>query len=60
MNPCRFDGRRVGDSASVTCCFRADRAQGKNVVRVHGLFADGSSWSEVILRLQAAGLAPRN
>src|SRR6201996_238212 len=28
----------------------------KNVVLVHGLFADGSSWSEVILRLQAAGL----
>ena len=28
----------------------------KNVVLVHGLFADGSSWSQVILRLQAAGL----
>jgi pimeloyl-ACP methyl ester carboxylesterase len=28
----------------------------KNVVLVHGLFADGSSWSEVIARLQAAGL----
>jgi pimeloyl-ACP methyl ester carboxylesterase len=28
----------------------------RNVVLVHGLFADGSSWSEVILRLQAAGL----
>jgi pimeloyl-ACP methyl ester carboxylesterase len=27
-----------------------------NVVLVHGLFADGSSWSEVIARLQAAGL----
>jgi pimeloyl-ACP methyl ester carboxylesterase len=27
-----------------------------NVVLVHGLFADGSSWSEVIPRLQAAGL----
>src|ERR1700741_1823903 len=27
----------------------------KNVVLVHGLFADGSSWSEVIARLQAAG-----
>jgi pimeloyl-ACP methyl ester carboxylesterase len=30
------------------------RAQ--NVVLVHGLFADGSCWSEVIPRLQAAGL----
>lgn len=28
----------------------------KNVVLVHGLFADGSSWSEVIPRLHAAGL----
>jgi pimeloyl-ACP methyl ester carboxylesterase len=28
----------------------------RNVVLVHGLFADGSSWSEVIARLQAAGL----
>jgi pimeloyl-ACP methyl ester carboxylesterase len=40
-----------------------DRAAGaqpasaiKNVVLVHGLFADGSSWSEVIARLQSAGL----
>src|SRR5277367_6758066 len=28
----------------------------KNVVLVHGLFADGSSWANVIPRLQAAGL----
>ncbi|MTV15838.1 MULTISPECIES: alpha/beta hydrolase [Bradyrhizobium] len=28
----------------------------RNVVLVHGLFADGSCWSEVIPRLQAAGL----
>src|SRR5271155_5059584 len=26
----------------------------RNLVLVHGLFADGSSWSEVIARLQAA------
>src|SRR6201993_229743 len=32
------------------------RAKASNVVLVHGLFADGSSWSEVIPRLQAAGL----
>src|SRR5580698_5908344 len=31
-------------------------APARNVVLVHGLFADGSSWSEVIARLQAAGL----
>ncbi len=28
----------------------------RNVVLVHGLFADGSCWSEVVARLQAAGL----
>src|ERR1700739_864602 len=28
----------------------------RNVVLVHGLFADGSCWSEVITRLQAVGL----
>ena len=38
---------------------RAD-AQGvpnaRNVVLVHGLFADGSCWSEVIARLQPKGI----
>src|SRR5258708_35479250 len=28
----------------------------RNVVLVYGLFADGSSWSEVIARLKTAGL----
>ncbi|CAM5774607.1 alpha/beta hydrolase [Labrys miyagiensis] len=31
-------------------------AKARNVVFVHGLFADGSCWSEVIARLQAVGL----
>jgi pimeloyl-ACP methyl ester carboxylesterase len=31
-------------------------AKARNVVLVHGLFADGSCWSEVIARLQGAGL----
>ena len=31
-------------------------AEARNVVLVHGAWADGSSWSEVIARLQAAGL----
>src|SRR3981081_2952246 len=31
-------------------------AEARNVVLVHGAWADGSSWSEVIPRLQAAGL----
>jgi len=30
-------------------------AAARNVVLVHGLFADGSCWTEVIPRLQAAG-----
>src|SRR6201988_1386107 len=34
----------------------APAEKARNVVLVHGLFADGSSWSEVIPRLQAAGL----
>jgi len=28
----------------------------RNVVLVHGLFGDGSCWTEVIARLQATGL----
>src|SRR6202034_3601421 len=31
-------------------------AKASNVVLVHGLFADGSCWSDVIARLQNAGL----
>lgn len=34
----------------------AAASKAKNVVLVHGLFADGSCWSEVIPKLQAAGL----
>jgi pimeloyl-ACP methyl ester carboxylesterase len=36
--------------------FARTAPKAKNIVLVHGLFADGSSWSEVIPRLQAAGL----
>ncbi len=35
---------------------QAPVVQAKNVVLVHGAWADGSSWAEVIPRLQAAGL----
>jgi hypothetical protein len=34
----------------------ATAEKASNVVLVHGLFADGSSWPEVIPRLQAAEL----
>src|SRR5690242_4400707 len=36
--------------------FAATPAKAKNVVLVHGLFADGSCWTEVIPKLQAVGL----
>ena len=36
--------------------FAQTAPKAKNVLLVHGLFADGSSWSEVIPRLQAVGL----
>ena len=36
--------------------FAQTAPKARNAVLVHGLFADGSSWSEVIPRLQAAGL----
>jgi pimeloyl-ACP methyl ester carboxylesterase len=50
----------AGAAASVISAGRvalaASAARARNVVLVHGLFADGSCWSEVIPRLQAAGL----
>ena len=39
------------------CLVRAENGPTtRNIVLVHGLFADGSCWSEVIPRLQAEGL----
>ena len=44
-------------AASSTRAIAAEAVQAaRNVVLVHGLFADGSCWSEVIPHLQAAGL----
>src|SRR5947209_17101880 len=53
--------RMIAAGAASTLIPRANAAAelapiAQNVVLVHGLFADGSSWSEVIARLQAAGL----
>jgi pimeloyl-ACP methyl ester carboxylesterase len=42
--------------AQPTQAVAAAPAKVKNVVLVHGAWADGSSWAEVIPRLQAAGL----
>ena len=50
----------AGAAASLTStrgtAATATPTKAHNVVLVHGLFADGSCWSEVIARLQAAGL----
>jgi hypothetical protein len=54
-----FVGLTAATAASsllVRTAFAQTAPKAKNVVLVHGLFADGSSWSEVIPRLQAAGL----
>jgi pimeloyl-ACP methyl ester carboxylesterase len=52
----------AGAAASLTSprgnAATATPTKSRNVVLVHGLFADGSCWSEVITRLQAAGLNP--
>jgi pimeloyl-ACP methyl ester carboxylesterase len=42
--------------SAVTVAGSAQPAAIQNVVLVHGLFADGSCWTEVIARLQRAGL----
>src|SRR5215468_11913474 len=47
----------VASSLLSRTAFAQTAPKAKNVVLVHGLFADGSSWSEVIPRLQAQGLA---
>ena len=48
----------AGAAASLTGGMAANAAppKARNIVLVHGLFADGSCWSLVIERLQAAGL----
>jgi hypothetical protein len=59
MNRRAFVGMVAAGAASPLLA-RAVAAQpaltARNVVLVHGLFADASCWSEVIARLQAAGL----
>jgi pimeloyl-ACP methyl ester carboxylesterase len=45
-----------GEAANSRRARRVTRGGVRNVVLVHGAYADGSSWSEVIERLQAAGI----
>ena len=49
-------GAAVSLSSTRGMAASATPEKARNVVLVHGLFADGSCWSEVIPRLQAAGL----
>lgn len=59
MNRRAFVGLAAAGAASMLfqrTAVAQSAPKAKNVVLVHGLFADGSCWSEVIARLQAAGL----
>jgi pimeloyl-ACP methyl ester carboxylesterase len=49
-------GGLVASAAVVSGARAAAPQPARNVVLVHGAYADGSCWSEVIPRLQAAGL----
>ncbi|CAM4257591.1 alpha/beta fold hydrolase [Bordetella muralis] len=49
-------GLMFSTHASVASAQETARAEAKNVVLVHGAWADGSSWSDVIPYLTAAGL----
>jgi pimeloyl-ACP methyl ester carboxylesterase len=51
-----FAGAVASMISSRGAAARAAPPKTRNVVLVHGLFADGSCWTEVIARLQAAGL----
>ncbi|HEY1883195.1 MAG TPA: alpha/beta hydrolase [Candidatus Cybelea sp.] len=48
----------AGAASTLTGLHGVARAAGgvRNVVLIHGLYADGSSWTDVISRLQSAGL----
>src|SRR6266702_559391 len=61
MNRRTFSAAVVAGAATSLISTRGSAAtatptKARNVVLVHGLFADGSCWSEVIARLQASGL----
>ena len=61
MNRRAFSAALVAGTAASLIATRGTVAmpappKARNVVLVHGLFADGSCWSEVIARLQAVGL----
>ncbi|MGN6689459.1 MAG: alpha/beta fold hydrolase [Sphingopyxis sp.] len=49
-------GATIPFAARAAEALGSQRAASRNIVFVHGLFADGSCWAEVIARLQAQGL----
>src|SRR5262245_16883053 len=61
MNRRAFSASMIAGAAASLISVRGMAAtpgpvKARNVVLVHGLFADGSCWTDVIARLQAAGL----
>ena len=57
MNRRTFSAAAAASLVAIrTAAATAVPTKASNVVLVHGLFADGSCWSQVIARLQAAGL----
>ena len=61
INRRTFSAALLAGAATSLIATRASAAtaaptRAHNIVLVHGLFADGSCWTEVIARLQAAGL----
>src|ERR1700677_1603821 len=61
MNRRSFSAALIAGAAASLVASRgmpanAAPTKSRNVVLVHGLFADGSCWTDVIARLQAAGL----
>jgi pimeloyl-ACP methyl ester carboxylesterase len=60
MNRRTFSTALLAGAASListrTMAANATPPKARNIVLVHGLFADGSCWSEVIMRLQTAGI----
>src|SRR6516225_10900204 len=61
MNRRAFSAALVAGTAASLIATRGTVAmpappKARKIVLVHGLFADGSCWSEVVARLQAAGL----
>jgi pimeloyl-ACP methyl ester carboxylesterase len=56
---CAADAEDAAEGSTVASALRADGALARDVLLVHGAWADGSSWSGVIGRLQHDGYTVR-